>query len=245
MSLVKLDLMNRYRRSVLGIGWSLLQPISMTIVLCVVFRAIMDIDIRDYAPFVLSGMVIWNFINSAVIEGCQSLYNGEKYIRTYSAPMAIYPLRTALGIMVHFLLTLLVLFAATALLSGFKAALPMLVVPPAVLLLFLFGWALTTIFGFITVYLPDAQYLSQIVLQLLFYLTPIFYPPEMMAKRGVGIILRLNPLGSFFELLRAPILHGKFPSLEATLVCSCTVAATVLLAVIMLRRCERRIIYYM
>src|SRR5262249_3135911 len=106
LSLVKNDLRTRYRRSMLGMGWSLLNPICMTAVLCVVFHSIFHEDIRTFAPRVLAGLACWNFILTATVQGCQSFFIGEKYIRQYPAPMAIYPLRTALGGVIHFLVAL-------------------------------------------------------------------------------------------------------------------------------------------
>src|SRR6516225_7087995 len=106
LSLVKTDLRTRYRRSMLGMGWSLLNPICMTVILTIVFSSIFHQDARTYAPFVLVGLACWNFITTATLNGCQCMFLGEKYIRQYPAPLAIYPLRTALGGTVHFLIAL-------------------------------------------------------------------------------------------------------------------------------------------
>ena len=97
MALVRNDLRNRYRRSVLGLGWSLLQPIAMTVVLCTVFAGVFGVSLREYAPYLLSGLTFWSFISAAAISGCQSFFQGESYIRQHRAPLAIYPLRTTLG----------------------------------------------------------------------------------------------------------------------------------------------------
>ena len=106
MSLVKMDLRTRYRRSVLGMGWSLLHPIAMTTILCVVFHTVFHQPIREYAPFLLAGLATWNYIVTATLQGCQCFFQGESYIRQYPAPLAVYPLRTALGGTVHFLIAL-------------------------------------------------------------------------------------------------------------------------------------------
>src|SRR5437763_299835 len=105
-SLVKLDLRTRYRRSVLGLGWSLLQPICMTAIYCVVFHKLFNQSIAEYAPHLLAGQVIWNFINLSTLQGCQSFFQGEAYIRQCPLPMAIYPLRTVLAASFHFLIAM-------------------------------------------------------------------------------------------------------------------------------------------
>src|SRR5437764_6566568 len=97
LSLVRMDLRTRYRRSLLGLGWSLLQPLAMTFILCVVFRHFSQLPIRDFAPHVLAGLTGWNFILYCALQGCQCFFQGEAYIRQYPLPLAIYPLRTAIG----------------------------------------------------------------------------------------------------------------------------------------------------
>jgi lipopolysaccharide transport system permease protein len=108
LSLVKMDLRTRYRRSVLGMGWSLLHPIAMTFILCMVFQRLMKPanGVAEYAPFLLCGLATWNYIVSSTQQGCHSFFMGEPYIRQYPAPLAIYPLRTALGALIHYLIAL-------------------------------------------------------------------------------------------------------------------------------------------
>ena len=86
LSLVKLDLRTRYRRSVLGLGWSLLQPICMTVIYCVVFHKLFNQNIADYAPHLLAGQVVWAFIQISTLQGCQSFFQGEAYIRQCPMP---------------------------------------------------------------------------------------------------------------------------------------------------------------
>ena len=108
IGLVRNDLRNRYRRSLLGLGWSLLQPVAMTIVLCTVFAGVFGASLREYAPYLLSGLTFWSFVSVTATTGCQSFFQGESYIRQHRAPLAIYPLRTTLGAGYHFLVGLVV-----------------------------------------------------------------------------------------------------------------------------------------
>ncbi len=107
LSLVRMDLRARYRGSALGIGWSLLNPIAMTTILCVVFCVVFKQDLHTYAPYVFTGMTFWGFFSSVLVGGCGCFFAGESYIRQYPAPMAIYPLRTVLGAAFHFAIGLL------------------------------------------------------------------------------------------------------------------------------------------
>jgi lipopolysaccharide transport system permease protein len=118
LSLVKMDLASRYRGSVLGICWSLLHPIAMTLILCVVFKYAFGVpNLRAFAPLLFTGLTFWGFFSSALVQGCGCFFQGESYIRQFPAPMAIYPLRTVLGSAFHFAIGLL-LAIGIALLAG-------------------------------------------------------------------------------------------------------------------------------
>lgn len=243
LSLVQMDLRNRYRRSALGMGWSLLHPIVMTCVLCLVFHRIFNLNVVEYAPYLLAGMCFWNFITAVTNQGCHCLFQGEAYIRQYPAPMAIYPLRTVLGGMVHFLLALIVVFAVSNILRGPISPLSLLSLIPTLLLLFILGWSLAVIMGFSTAYFPDMQHLAEVGLSILFYATPIIYTAKMLREKGLGWIADLNPLGAVLELLREPLLYGQFPTLNAYLVALATVSVILVIAITMLVRLQNRIIF--
>jgi ABC-type polysaccharide/polyol phosphate export permease len=102
LSLVKMDLRSRYRGSILGLGWSLLHPIAMTALFCVVFRIAFKQDLRTYAPLVFTGFTFWGFFSASVLQGCGCFFQGESYIRQFPAPLAIYPLRNVLAAAFHF-----------------------------------------------------------------------------------------------------------------------------------------------
>src|SRR5947209_16817034 len=88
-ALVRMDLRSRYRGSILGIGWSLLHPIAMTVILCVVFSKILKQEISTYAPYLFAGLTFWNYWVAVASQGCNCFFQGEAYIRQFPAPMAI------------------------------------------------------------------------------------------------------------------------------------------------------------
>src|ERR1700683_2364997 len=77
LSLVRLDLRNRYRGSFLGVGWSLLQPIAMTVIICTMFSTVFKVPLKEFAPLVLSGMTFWAFVVSSTLSGCQCFFQAE------------------------------------------------------------------------------------------------------------------------------------------------------------------------
>ena len=125
-SLVRMDLRARYRGSVLGMGWSLLNPIAMTVIFCTVFATLLNQDIHFYAPYVMAGIAVWNFFLHSTLEGCQCFLRAESYIRQYPAPMAIYPLRNTLSHGFHLVLATFLVIGLTLALRGWPGFLPIL-----------------------------------------------------------------------------------------------------------------------
>jgi lipopolysaccharide transport system permease protein len=244
-SLVRIDLRNRYRQSALGIGWSLLHPILMTTVLCVVFCPVFGTDYRQFAPFLLTGLAFWNFVVSTATQGCQCFFQGEPYIRQQSAPLAIYPLRTVLGTAIHGLAALAVVLVFTWSIHGFGNVPALFSLLPTLALMFLLGWSLALCCGLTNVIFQDTQHLVEVLFQILFYLTPIMYPARMLAERRVEWLLKFNPLAVFIELLRVPILEGRLPPLGAYCTAVGVVAAFLAIASLALVRLERRLIFYL
>ena len=246
-SLVKLDLRTRYRRSVLGLGWSLLQPICMTAIYCIVFPNLMGLKIAEYAPHVLMGQVIWAFIHISTLQGCHSFFQGEAYIRQCPMPLAVFPLRTVLGASFHFLIAMCVVFLLVAGLdiAGMHTTNYVLVLHliPSVVMLFLFCWSIAIIAGITNVFFQDTQHLAEVGLQMLFFCTPIIWKAEMLEQKGLGTVMNFNPVVVFLRLIREPILTGAAPSLFTYLQGFGIVAAVMGLAAYLLARNQKRLIF--
>jgi ABC-type polysaccharide/polyol phosphate export permease len=240
-----MDLRARYRGSALGLGWSLLHPIAMTAIICTVFSTIFKEDIRFYAPFLMAGLTFWTYLVTVSIQGTQCFFQGEAYIRQYPAPMAIYPLRTVLATGFHFLLALGLVLLLAAIVRGYSDLWPLLSLAPTVVLLLVFGWSLAILFGLATVRFRDAQHLSEVAFQTLFYLSPIIYRPETLTERGLGILVNVNPIVPFLQLLREPVLYSQFPSTATYLTACAIVLFTATMATLALRVEERRLIFYL
>jgi ABC-type polysaccharide/polyol phosphate export permease len=245
MSLVKIDLRTRYRRSVIGLGWSLLRPIFMTTILYAVFRNIFHQDLEEYAPMLLGGLVLWEYIETSTKQGCQSFFQGEAYIRQHPAPIAIYPLRTALGETVHFLMALCVVVGLVWYVKGFANLPALLTLPPTLVLLFLFVWSLALIAGFANVYFQDTQHLTEVGFKILFYATPIIYPLSQLGTGRLGMVARCNPLIPFLDLVREPIVHATVPNPATYLQAALTVLMTGALATMVCHKAQRQLIFHL
>jgi ABC-type polysaccharide/polyol phosphate export permease len=245
MSLVKAELQRRYRRSALGLGWSLLQPISMTIVLALVYRGLFQMNFWEFAPLLMTGLAFWNFISNTTLLGCASLLTAESYIRQQYVPMAIFPLRTVLTVGFHCLVSLALALVFVWSLRGPENLPALITLVPTLVMMFLFGWSLAVLVGFAHVYFPDTQHLAEVGLQVLMFLTPIMYPPSLLEKAGLGFMLHYSPLAVFLQLVREPILHGVIPPLALYAQAAAFVTVSLGLATWVVARLEHRLIFAM
>lgn len=157
----------------------------------------------------------------------------------------MYPLRTTLGAGYHFLIGTCVVMMAVGIFSGLKNPWVLASLVPSCFLLFVFAWSLAICTGTLNVLFHDTQHLLEIVLQILFYVTPIMYRPEMLIRRNLGWAVRFNPFAILLDLVRQPLLNGSLPSI-ATVEASVLIAAgTAVAAALLLRWCERRLIFFM
>jgi lipopolysaccharide transport system permease protein len=246
MSLVRMDLRTRYRRSLLGIGWSLLQPLAMTCVLFVVFQQLLKAEATAYIQHLLTGLVCWNFVVACGVQGCQCFFASEAYIRQCPLPLAIYPLRTAIGALFHLTMGLIVVTCLCAVLHGFPGPAGLLSLLPSLAILFVFGWALAVLSGSANVFFQDTQHLAEVGFQIAFYITPIIYRLEDVAPlHRLGWLLHWNPVVPLLTLIRQPLLHEVAPTVSQYLAALVIAGGTAAVATAMLGRLQRKLIFYL
>jgi lipopolysaccharide transport system permease protein len=243
LSLVKMDLQLRYRRSMLGIGWSLLHPLASTLVLCVAFHEILHQPVRTYAPLLMVGLTWWGYVSGVTIQGCQCFVDAESYIRQHSIPMAVYPLRTALGSMIHFLIGLSVVLVMVWCFRGFVNLPALVTLPFSLTLLLVFGWAMAVLAGYVNTAFRDIQHLFNIGFQVLFYLTPIIYPRPYPAR--LEQVFQYNPLVPFLVIVRDPVLEGRVPPLWTFITATVATLIVTAAALMVLQRLQKRVILYL
>jgi lipopolysaccharide transport system permease protein len=210
LALVRLDLRLRYRRSVLGIGWSLLHPIAMTAVFTVVFSQLFgDGNPIGYAAYALAGLAVWAFLRDAATVGSKSFLINESYIRQSPMPYTLYSLRTVLGLAIHTCLALSVVVVLVTVWKGDAGALVGLALAlPGLVLALIAAWAVATIGAFLTSFFHDIAHLLEVGAQIGFFLTPIMYRRSILDARGLGWLADINPVNLYLTVIRDPILAG-------------------------------------
>ena len=248
ISLVTNDIRSRYRRSLLGVGWSLLRPLGMTTIFCVVFGTLFNQDIATYAPYVLISMTTWQFLMESLTSGCHCFASGSAYIRQQQIPHAIFPLRTILAGGFHFLVAFTLGIVVTAYFQGIPSIAHLALLPFAIMMLLALSWSLAIIAGVAQTYFPDTSHLLEIGMQILFYLTPIMYrsnSPAFSTRGRLSLVFAWNPIQSILELFRQPLLNGEWPSAFSIGMSLAFTGIAAAIACCLLRRLERTLVFWL
>lgn len=205
------DLKVKYKNTALGYLWSLLNPILQLAILGAVFSHVVKWQTtKDYTLFLFSGLLVWNFFSSSLTLGSYCFIESEHFIRKIYLPKLLFPLSKVLFRMVDFLFSLVAL-SILAWVMGYSLRPTMVLLPPAIVLLFFFVLGLSVVAGVLTVYFRDMQYLITVAMQMLYFVSPILYPITMMPEK-LQWILKANPLCAFLILFQRIIYDGIAPS---------------------------------
>lgn len=239
--LIRQQMTLRYRRTALGYFWTLVNPLMMILIMGVVFSSLFKEDLFQFTAFLFAGMIPWNFINSVVGQSGSSYTNNEGLIKKIYIPKIIFPLSIVITLFVDALLSFAVLLLLIILLGG-KISWAIFFVPIALILLFIFAVGVSLIIAIANVFYRDLQHVLTIVMQGLFYLTPVLYIRDTVPST-LAVLVSLNPLTPLIEIFRTPISARLLPGYYT--LCIATVISFGMLAIgiwIFLRQ-EKKIIF--
>jgi len=212
-NLVGRNLKVKYRRSVLGVLWTLLSPLATVLIFYFVFKVILKVQIPHYMAFLVSGILPWAFFSQTINEGMDSVVGNAGIAAKVPVPVQIFPYVGAITNFITLFLALPVILGVSILtdvpLSGSIVLLPVFF-----LCLFFMSYGLSLVLGLLYVYFRDLKHILGLVLQLWFYGTPVFYNPDMVPPKYHWILIA-NPVGGCFVGLHKILAYGEWPSTES------------------------------
>jgi homopolymeric O-antigen transport system permease protein len=242
-ALVARDLKVRYRRSTLGFVWTMLQPLLMMIVLRVVFGKIFTTKMMlNFPVYALAGILFWNFFSQSIVASMNSLRGNAQLLQKLPVPKAVFPLATVISGVVNLFFALLPLFLIL-LATHQPLTLALFFLPVSILLAAVFTLGAGLLLSPLAVFFTDTVELITVLLTLLLYLTPVFYPKDIVPPNLLWIV-RYNPLRSILEVFRDPIYYGKVPPLSHLVVSVVITAIAFGLGAWVFRRSSDRIPFY-
>jgi len=199
----------RYKRSVIGVAWTILNPLATMIVLTLVFSQIFKFNVQDYPVYVLSGLMAWNFFSHTTSAAMgEMIWSGGLLNRIY-VPKSVFAV-SAIGTgLVNLGLSFIPLLLI-AIILGVKITPAVLVLPFSVLLLSIFALGIGLFLATAAVYFADMIPVYEVLLTIWFYATPIIYPVEILPKQLLWLF-SLNPMLYLVQIFRDPLYKGVVP----------------------------------
>lgn len=240
--LTKRDFKKKYKRTVLGILWSVISPFLTFMIQYFVFGYIFNRLDSGFVVYLLTGTLMYTFFNNATTAGMFSMYSNGSILSKVKVPKALFVLSSNSAATFNFLLTLVVYFVfmiACGINFGFH--LFMMLYPIICLIIFNIGmsYILSTLF----VFFKDIQYLYQIFTMLLTYLSALFYDIRSFPE-NIQFIFRVNPIYQYISYMRELVMQSTIPSLSHHLICLSFSLGMLGLGVFIHKKTEQKFVYY-
>lgn len=212
------ELRNRYKGSILGIFWSILNPLFLLLLYSFVFSFVMKISIPNYLLFLFSGLVPWICFKSSILASSGSIVGNGGLIKKVYFPRGIIVLSSVTSNFINMFIALLlivpVLFVYQVPVNKFYLLLPLVIIVQ-----FLFTLSISMIVAAFTVFVRDLRQILDIIMMGLFYTTPIVYKSEMIPKK-VQELFNINPIAILIKFYQDVIYHNQMPNIKGLAVLS-------------------------
>ena len=245
--LVTKDFKRKYRRSVLGIAWSVLNPLMMMIVMSVVFSFVFRADIENYPLYLILGNITFSFMSESTSQALMSFIDAAPLLKKVRVSRFVFPVQKVLFALVNFTFSLV----AVALVMLWFRVVPtwhIIWLPVCLFLLVLFCSGIGLIVGSLAVFFRDVVHLWSVILTAWTYLTPIFWVPTQLAANGaptwVMSIVELNPMYGFVTFMRDIFLWNQNPSMQTLGLCVIWAVVMLGIGILVFRKTQHKFILY-
>ena len=225
--LIRRDIVSRYKRSILGVLWTMLQPLGMMLVMNIVFSKLFG-RVEGYTAYLLSGLVAWSFFSQTTTSAIHQIVWGGALMRRIYLPLTAFSVSSIGTGVVNMVLSLVPLFLIV-LITDRPITWAILFVPIPILLLTAFALGVGLMLSTFAIRFPDIKEMYQIIIQAWMYLTPILYPEDIIPESYRHWVLFLNPMYYLIKMFRSLIYDGVLPSLNIVITGSVIALLTLLI----------------
>lgn len=241
--LVVRDIKVRYRQSVLGILWTVLNPLLMMVVMSIVFSKLFGNTIENYSIYYLSGFILYTFLNEATTTALFSVVYNSALTKKVYIPKYLFPLSKIVSAMVNLFFSFCAL-VIVMILTGTRIFWTIILSFLPALYLAVFCCGLGLILTTMNVFFRDIGHFYSIVTLIWMYLTPLFYPETLLVDNGMDFLLKVNPLYHNVCYFRMLALDGVVPSLRYNLLCIIPGIVLLVLGIVIFRKRQDEFILY-
>ncbi len=243
--LISRDLKVKYRRSFLGLAWSILNPFLMMLVISAVFSNVFKFQVEYFPIYYLTGALLYNFVIEATNGSMTSIINASALIKKVYIPKYIFPLEKCMFAFVNMIFSLIAVVIMILILQmPLHWTIFMFPIPMIYALIFSIGFGLILSAG--NVFFRDIGHLYSVFTTAWMYLTPIIYPVDVLQSlpTGVLVVVKINPLYHYVNFFRQVVMYGTVPTLVTNLACAISAFVFLVAGLWIFRKSQDRFILY-
>lgn len=245
--LVSKDFKLKYRRSVLGVIWSVLNPLLMMLVMSLVFSFFLRYDnIEHYPLYLIVANITWQVFADSTNAGMMSIIDAAPLLKKVRVKKSVFPVEKVLFSLVNFLFSLIAVFVVM-LWEGVPPTPMMLLAPVCIVLLMLFCVGLSLLLSALAVFFRDLVHLWSVLLMAWMYATPLFWPVSMIEQvpyHIVRVLMYVNPMYNYVTFMRDTVIYSTLPPTEVIVSCVVWALVSLALGLLVFRSRERRFILF-
>lgn len=215
--LVIRDIKVRYRHSVLGLVWTVLNPLMMMVVITIVFSTLFKQNIPNFPIYYLAGSLLFSFNSESTTTALNSIISNASLIKKVYIPKYLFPFSNILSGLVNLGFSLIAMFIVM-ILTGAPFHITLLLIPIPIFYTFLFTTGLGILLSALTVFFRDIAHFYSVFILAWTYFTPVFYPVSILNATAMKI-MQFNPMYHYISFMRNLVLVGEFPSMKENLLC--------------------------
>lgn len=209
---VKKEIRGKYKGSFLGVLWSFVNPLLATLVYAIIFPIILKNDIPHYVTFIVIGIIPWTYFTTVIMQGTTSILWNAGIIKKVYFPREILPISVNVSGLVNFSISCLIIFMFL-IFSRIGFSFQILWLPLILLIQFLFQQGIIFISSCINVYVRDAEYIINFILNMVFYATPILYKSELFMDTSFAWVIKFNPMATIINSYRDILYYQNMPNI--------------------------------
>lgn len=214
---VQKEIRGKYKGSFLGILWSFINPLLMTLVYALVFSVIMRSTQDNFVTFLIVAILPWNYFSVTISSGTSSILMNAGIIKKIYFPREILPVSINTSGLINFLISCLIILIFL-IVTGIGFSWYLIFFPLILITQYVFQLGIILITSAIEIYVRDFEYIIQFILNLMFYATPILYESNAFDGKFFGHILKLNPMATIINSYRDIFFYQSMPRIKSLLI---------------------------
>lgn len=238
-SLVRRDLVGKYKNSILGFLWTFIDPLMQLLVYTIVFTYVLPMNIENFYIHLFVALIPWNFFAASFTGGCAVIINQQDMVKKIYFPREVLPIAYVTSQFVNMVFSFVVVFIVLFTAGVGVSIIAILWLPLVIVIQYMLCLGITLLTSAITVYLRDMQQILSVLSMALMYASPVIYSVDMVPKEAIGIYM-LNPMSSVIVAYRDILYYKKVPEAQTLILALVTSAIVLLIGYFTFSRLKRR-----